>query len=185
MTYPSGRVVQQTYDSFGRLNTVTSAGSTIASSFAYNAAGQGTAFSHGNGVSARSASTRTTCCWSSSPTPRLRIRCSACRSATRKAAPAQLTRKITASETPAQDRYGACVIGELITYFVGNEDRAGLTTVVHVAVIAKAMVKRGAKYTAGAFLPGPGWLYSAVAIAWDVNGALSAHVKCSGKGRSR
>ena len=45
--------------------------------------------------------------------------------------------------------------------FLGDEDKAGITFGVHVAAIA-------AKQGFGAFMPGPGWLYTATAIGWDV-----------------
>lgn len=52
ITYPSGRVVQQTFDSIGRLNQVQSSGTNYLSGVAYNGAGQPTGFSYGNGVAA-------------------------------------------------------------------------------------------------------------------------------------
>ena len=58
ITYPSTRVVQQSYDTIGRLCAVGTSGSTCASgttyatSFAYNAAFQVTGFNYGNGVAA-------------------------------------------------------------------------------------------------------------------------------------
>ncbi len=57
-SYPSGRVVQQSYDTVGRLCAVgasgssCSAGTRYARDFSYNPAGQVTAFSYGNGVTA-------------------------------------------------------------------------------------------------------------------------------------
>ncbi|MCI0720192.1 MAG: hypothetical protein L0338_14665 [Acidobacteria bacterium] len=50
ITYPSGRVVNYAYDSVGRLTSVSSGGTTYASGFAYNPAGQVTSFNYGNGV---------------------------------------------------------------------------------------------------------------------------------------
>jgi RHS repeat-associated protein len=58
VTYPSGRVVAQNYDSLGRLCSVgasgsgCSSGTRYADSFAYNTAQQVTAFNFGNGVAA-------------------------------------------------------------------------------------------------------------------------------------
>lgn len=52
ITYPSGRIVQQTLDSLSRLNQVSSGGTNYIFSMAYNSAGQPTAFSYGNGVAA-------------------------------------------------------------------------------------------------------------------------------------
>ncbi len=58
ITYPSGRVVQQSYDAIGRLCAVGASGSSCtagtryAQDFAYNAAAQVTAFNYGNGVTA-------------------------------------------------------------------------------------------------------------------------------------
>jgi RHS repeat-associated protein len=56
ITYPSGRVVQQSFDTIGRLCAVGNSGSTctsgttFATAFAYNASFQVTGFSYGNGV---------------------------------------------------------------------------------------------------------------------------------------
>lgn len=50
ITYPSGRVVTQSYDAAGRLTTLSSGGTNYLSGLAYNAAGQATRFLHGNGV---------------------------------------------------------------------------------------------------------------------------------------
>ncbi len=56
ITYPSGRVVQQSYDVAGRLCAVGASGSSCSAGprytqdFSYNPAGQVTAFSYGNGV---------------------------------------------------------------------------------------------------------------------------------------
>ncbi len=50
ITYPSGRVVQQSYDPIGRLSQITSAGTNYLSNLAYNAAFQPTAMTYGNGV---------------------------------------------------------------------------------------------------------------------------------------
>ncbi len=58
ITYPSGRVVAQSYDSVGRLCAVGASGSTCstgttyAASFSYNTAQQVTAFNYGSGVTA-------------------------------------------------------------------------------------------------------------------------------------
>jgi len=58
ITYPSGRVVAQSFDVIGRLCAVgttgstCSTGTTYASGFAYNTAQQPTAFNYGNGVAA-------------------------------------------------------------------------------------------------------------------------------------
>jgi RHS repeat-associated protein len=59
ITYPSGRVVQQSYDSFARLCEVApsttgcgTAASPYATAYAYNVANQPTGFSYGNGVTA-------------------------------------------------------------------------------------------------------------------------------------
>jgi len=52
ITYPSGRVVQQSYDNIGRLAAVTSGATNYASGFGYNTAGQVTGFNYGNGVAA-------------------------------------------------------------------------------------------------------------------------------------
>src|SRR4029077_13942625 len=57
-TYPSARVVQQSYDAIGRLCAVGTSGSTCtsgtnyAAGFSYNAAFQVTGFNYGNGVTA-------------------------------------------------------------------------------------------------------------------------------------
>jgi RHS repeat-associated protein len=56
ITYPSGRVVAQTFDAVGRLcgigasGSTCSSGTTYASQFSYNVAGQVTGFAFGNGV---------------------------------------------------------------------------------------------------------------------------------------
>jgi len=52
ITYPSGRVVQQTTDTLGRLQQITSSGVNYVSNLAYNAAWQPTGFTYGNGVQA-------------------------------------------------------------------------------------------------------------------------------------
>jgi RHS repeat-associated protein len=52
ITYPSGRVVNQSYDSTARLTAISNGGtgSNYASGFGYNPAGQVTGFNYGNGV---------------------------------------------------------------------------------------------------------------------------------------
>jgi RHS repeat-associated protein len=50
LTYPSGRVVQPSYDAIGRLSALVSGTTTYASSFTYNSAFQPTNFTMGNGV---------------------------------------------------------------------------------------------------------------------------------------
>jgi RHS repeat-associated protein len=55
ITYPSGRVVQQSLDNIGRLQTVSSSGTnyvSVPSTNGYNAAGQILTFTYGNGVAA-------------------------------------------------------------------------------------------------------------------------------------
>jgi RHS repeat-associated protein len=52
ITYPSGRVVAQTYDAVGRLTGVTSGGVNYTSGYKYDAAGHTTAFTYANGVAA-------------------------------------------------------------------------------------------------------------------------------------
>jgi RHS repeat-associated protein len=52
ITYPSGRVVQQSYDPIGRLAAVSNGGTNYASGFAYNTASQVTGVNYGNGVAA-------------------------------------------------------------------------------------------------------------------------------------
>ncbi|MGH9554487.1 MAG: RHS repeat domain-containing protein [Terriglobales bacterium] len=52
LTYPSGRIVEQTYDAIGRMTTIFSGATNYASSFGYNPAGQVTGFNYGNGVTA-------------------------------------------------------------------------------------------------------------------------------------
>ena len=55
ITYPSGRIVQQTPDNIGRLQTVASGGTnyvSVPSSGGYNAAGQVLSMNYGNGVAA-------------------------------------------------------------------------------------------------------------------------------------
>ena len=55
LTYPSGRVVTRTYDAIGRLASISSGGTTYATSFSYDTASQRTGFTMGNGVVAASA----------------------------------------------------------------------------------------------------------------------------------
>ncbi|MGB8521604.1 MAG: RHS repeat-associated core domain-containing protein [Candidatus Acidiferrales bacterium] len=50
LTYPSGRVVQASYDAIGRLSSLLNGTTTYASSFSYNSAFQPTNFTMGNGV---------------------------------------------------------------------------------------------------------------------------------------
>ncbi|MBI3661432.1 MAG: hypothetical protein HY234_00050 [Acidobacteria bacterium] len=52
ITYPSGRVVQQSFDTVGRLSSIASGGSNFADTIGYNTAGQVTGFNYGNGVAA-------------------------------------------------------------------------------------------------------------------------------------
>jgi RHS repeat-associated protein len=52
LTYPSGRVVQPSYDAIGRLSSKLSGTTTYASSFSYNSAFQPTNFTLGNGIAA-------------------------------------------------------------------------------------------------------------------------------------
>src|ERR1700722_11904197 len=56
ITYPSGRIVKQTFDAIGRLcgvgasGSTCSSGTTYASGYNYNTAGEVTGFNYGNGV---------------------------------------------------------------------------------------------------------------------------------------
>jgi RHS repeat-associated protein len=50
MTYPSGRVVTQGYDSIGRVSSISSGGTTYLSGVSYNAGGETLGVSMGNGV---------------------------------------------------------------------------------------------------------------------------------------
>lgn len=52
ITYPSGRVVAQTFDAIGRLSQLQVNGTNYLSSLSYNAAGEALGFSYGNGVQA-------------------------------------------------------------------------------------------------------------------------------------
>lgn len=52
ITYPSGRVVTQTYDPIGRLGQITSQGTNYLSGVVYNAAHEPTSVNYGNGVQA-------------------------------------------------------------------------------------------------------------------------------------
>jgi len=52
ITYPSGRIVQQTLDSLERLTQVSNSGTNYVSAIGYNSAWQPTGFNYGNGVSA-------------------------------------------------------------------------------------------------------------------------------------
>ena len=52
ITYPSGRVVSQSYDAIGRMATIASSGTNFLSGASYNAAGQALGFNYGNGVAA-------------------------------------------------------------------------------------------------------------------------------------
>ncbi len=52
LTYPSTRVVQQSYDGIGRLSTISSGGTNFASGFGYDPAGHVTGLLYGNGVCA-------------------------------------------------------------------------------------------------------------------------------------
>jgi len=52
ITYPSGRVVQQAFDSIGRLNQIQSSGTDYLSGVVYNGANQPTGFNYGNGITA-------------------------------------------------------------------------------------------------------------------------------------
>jgi RHS repeat-associated protein len=52
MTYPSGRIVAQTFDPIGRLSQLQVNGANYLSSLSYNAAGEALGFTYGNGVQA-------------------------------------------------------------------------------------------------------------------------------------
>jgi RHS repeat-associated protein len=52
LTYPSGRVVTQSYDRIGRMTTIASAGTNYLSGATYNAAGKTLGFTYGNGITA-------------------------------------------------------------------------------------------------------------------------------------
>lgn len=52
ITYPSGRVVQQSLDTLERVTQISSSGTNYLSSMAYNSAWQPTGFNYGNGVAA-------------------------------------------------------------------------------------------------------------------------------------
>ena len=61
--------------------------------------------------------------------------------------------------------------GELINNFLGSSDNAGVTVAVHVAAIA-------ARQAAGSFLPGSGWVYTGVAVVWDVTQVGKSYLSC-------
>lgn len=52
LTYPSGRVVQRTYDAIGRLASIADSSATYVNSLSYNTAQERTNFNYGNGVAA-------------------------------------------------------------------------------------------------------------------------------------
>jgi RHS repeat-associated protein len=52
LTYPSGRIIQSTYDAIGRVASISDSSATYANSFAYNAAQLKTNFTYGNGTAA-------------------------------------------------------------------------------------------------------------------------------------
>jgi hypothetical protein len=64
----------------------------------------------------------------------------------------------------------------LISNFMGNDARAGTTVILHVAAYAAA------KDLAPDLLPGPGWLYSGVAILYDAAMVTKSYVDCKYNG---
>lgn len=69
--------------------------------------------------------------------------------------------------------------GALIQNFLGDEGHAGATVAVNVgAAIALGLVKQAAP----GILPGPGWVYVAVAGVWDVGMVAKSYVDCRNGG---
>jgi len=76
---------------------------------------------------------------------------------------------------PPPGNFGACMAGQLIENFIGDEDKTGVTVAVHVGALL-------ARQGAGSFLPGPGWLYTGTAIVWDVAMVGKSYVACKKPG---
>ncbi|HEV2350588.1 MAG TPA: RHS repeat-associated core domain-containing protein [Terriglobia bacterium] len=67
--------------------------------------------------------------------------------------------------------FAGCVASELISNFFGDDDQTGVTLAVHMAALIS-------KQSAGAYLPGPGWLYTGVAVVYDVAMIGKSYVAC-------
>lgn len=67
--------------------------------------------------------------------------------------------------------FAGCMTGQLIHNFIGDDDQTGVTVAVHVAAIL-------AKQAGGTVLPGPGWLYTGVAILWDGAMVTKSYLEC-------
>lgn len=76
--------------------------------------------------------------------------------------------------SPAPTRnesFVACMAGELVNNFVGDKNLTGVTLAVNLAAV---LGKQGV----GALLPGPGWLYTATAVAWNTAQGVKAYMTC-------
>jgi RHS repeat-associated protein len=70
-----------------------------------------------------------------------------------------------------------CMYSELVDSFFGDSDKTFLSVGLHVAT---AVALRGGKDAVAAFLPGPGWLYAAIALTYDAGKIAGAWVNCQG-----
>ena len=71
--------------------------------------------------------------------------------------------------------FGQCMTGALINNFIGNDGLTGVTLTVNIAALV-------AKQAAGSLLPGPGWLYTGVAIGYDGLMIAKSYASCKTTG---
>jgi len=65
--------------------------------------------------------------------------------------------------------------GALITNFVGDDGHTAVTLVLNIAAMA-------GKQSAGALLPGPGWLYTGAAVGYDALMIGKSYSSCTETG---
>jgi RHS repeat-associated protein len=68
---------------------------------------------------------------------------------------------------------GVCLTAALIGHSIPNDGVGAVTTAINVAFVAKLRSS-----LAAAYLPGPGWLYAAVATVWDAGIVGASYMEC-------
>jgi hypothetical protein len=72
-----------------------------------------------------------------------------------------------------------------LTYkFFGTDERVATQAFIHTALylLAKETAKQTAKRAIGLMVPGPGWAYAGIMVAWDLAQIYSAYSDCRSTG---
>ena len=82
----------------------------------------------------------------------------------------------TTNSTTGDISFSLCMTGALINNFLGNDEQAGVTTIVNgVAILVL-------KQAAPSILPGPGWVYTGTALLWDAAMIGKSYASCTATG---